>query len=89
MTPNCSSYAATRTRWMGDPAALPPHYWAAVRKRMVWSLVYTLTRLEREGKVLERNEMQLKLRVVDWPAELVAELAETGSGWTGNERQGT
>ncbi|ROV88486.1 hypothetical protein VPNG_10356 [Cytospora leucostoma] len=70
-----------------DPAALPPHFWLALRKRILASLEYTLQRLVSEGRVRQRYDHRRKQDVIDWPDELVAEWTARG-GWTGNERSG-
>lgn len=72
-----------------DPAALPPHFWQAIRKRILSSLTYTLNRLKKEGKIRETYDAVQKQDVIHWPAALVDEWTRAGGGWTGNEREGT
>lgn len=72
-----------------DPAALPPHFWGTIRKRMLSSLRYHLDRLREEGKVRETYDAELKHDVIHWPEALVNEWTRPGGGWTGNEREGT
>lgn len=72
-----------------DPAALPPHFWQAIRKRILSSLTCNLNRLKKEGKIWETYDAVRKQDVIHWPAALVDEWTRAGGGWTGNEREGT